>query len=300
MTGSRAGEESPDDRLTDLVSVVVCAKDRAGTIADALQSIVANRPHEIIVIDDQSQDGTGEVARRFTDRVVRSQGKGLGAARQLGAEQARCRYVAYVDSDIVLSKGCLAALTAVLEEDRTVACASATTWPAGPRSRWARAGREVRALVRPPRTGRVRSLGVRASMIRRELLLESGFDTFFVGAAEDEDLAARLQIAGWHFHRSEASAEHRHGSTLWGLFRHRMWYGRGSERLTFKHAALGIPRQVDTDPPSALSGRSLLVRFVRQRRFDMAMYVLASSGGFRLGQLLERFALRNTRYPGGG
>lgn len=292
-----AGDTLPGDELTDLVSVVVCAKDAAATIADALQSIVANRPREIIVVDDKSVDETGDVARRFTERVIRSQGQGLAVARQLGAEQARGRYVAYVDSDVVLSQGCLAALTAVLEADATVACASATTRPSGSRTRWARAGKEIRALEgRGP--GWTRSLGMRACVIRRHLLLEFRFDPFFVGAAEDMDLAARLRAAGWRLHRSEAQADHKYPSTLWGLFKQRIWYGRGYERWRIKQASLRIPSDEREERLAPPSGRSLLGRFLCQGRFDLALYLLVSTGGLRLGRVLERIALRNTRYPG--
>lgn len=64
---------------------------------------VAKLGHPIIVVDDNSPDGTAKVVRGMnlplvTLRVRRSK-RGLGAAIRYGAEQAKTRYVAVMDTD---------------------------------------------------------------------------------------------------------------------------------------------------------------------------------------------------------
>ena len=77
-----------------------------GTI-DRLRSFLASRPweHEIIVVDDGSDDGTAEVVEgavpdRPELRCLRSdRNRGKGAAVRLGLEAARGRVVGFIDAD---------------------------------------------------------------------------------------------------------------------------------------------------------------------------------------------------------
>src|SRR5688572_9652945 len=103
--------ESPT--LTASISVVICARNRASVIQRSLEAVQGESPREIIVVDGRSTDGTREVAARFADRVLSDEGRGLSAARQLGAEAATGLYVAYVDTDVVLALGTLAELASL-------------------------------------------------------------------------------------------------------------------------------------------------------------------------------------------
>ena len=59
--------------------------------------------YEVIVADDGSTDGTGDVLATYGDRirVVTQQNSGPGTARNLGIELARGEYLAFLDSDDV-------------------------------------------------------------------------------------------------------------------------------------------------------------------------------------------------------
>lgn len=90
------------------VTVVTPTFNRARLIERALDSVRLQnrRVTEIIVVDDGSQDGTPDVARRWGELhrqpvrvVVMERNGGPAAARNRGIELAGTRYVAFLDSD---------------------------------------------------------------------------------------------------------------------------------------------------------------------------------------------------------
>ena len=87
------------------ISVVVPAYNAARTVAETLESILAQSlpPREVVVVDDGSRDGTLEVLRTFTDRVrVKTQpNSGVSATRNRGVEEAAGEWIAFCDADDV-------------------------------------------------------------------------------------------------------------------------------------------------------------------------------------------------------
>src|SRR6185437_15482303 len=96
------------------VTVVVPTSGRAGYLEVTLDSLSGQRtatPHEVIVVDDGSTDATAEVAERLGVRAVRhAERRGLNAARNTGLREARGELIAFVDDDVFVPPGWLAAL----------------------------------------------------------------------------------------------------------------------------------------------------------------------------------------------
>jgi glycosyltransferase involved in cell wall biosynthesis len=89
------------------VSVIVPARDAAGTLARTLEALAAQdlaEPYEVIVVDDASVDGTAELAERATGVITvlrHDRPRGPGAARNTGAARARSEFLAFTDADCV-------------------------------------------------------------------------------------------------------------------------------------------------------------------------------------------------------
>lgn len=85
------------------VSVVVPAYRAASTIAAAIESVQAQTfsRHELIVVDDGSDDDTAAVAASYGSdvHVIRQQNSGVSRARNAGLARARGQYVAFLDAD---------------------------------------------------------------------------------------------------------------------------------------------------------------------------------------------------------
>lgn len=86
------------------VSVIVPLYNKAATVERTLASIQAQtfRDFEIIVVDDGSTDGSGDLVAAWHDphiRLLRQNNAGPGRARNRGLTEARGRFVAFLDAD---------------------------------------------------------------------------------------------------------------------------------------------------------------------------------------------------------
>jgi glycosyltransferase involved in cell wall biosynthesis len=92
-----------DAFLKMLFSVVIPTFNRAGHLRQALDSVFAQTfgDYEVIVVDDGSTDDTEKVANHYGNRIqlFRQSNQGPGAARNLGIQEARGEFVAFLDSD---------------------------------------------------------------------------------------------------------------------------------------------------------------------------------------------------------
>jgi glycosyltransferase involved in cell wall biosynthesis len=85
------------------ISVIIPAFNEATGIRELLERMIKEgyyEKYEIIVVDDGSTDGTGEIARSFPVKVVsHSSNKGYGASLKTGIRKASGKYVIMMDSD---------------------------------------------------------------------------------------------------------------------------------------------------------------------------------------------------------
>jgi O-antigen/teichoic acid export membrane protein len=117
-----AGDEATSPAIeppTPRVSVVIAAYNAAWCIENALQSTLAQTrpPHEVIVCDDGSTDGTPDlVERRFGARVrvLRLPHRNASASRSIGIAQATGDWIAFLDADDVWTPDKLEVQFAVL------------------------------------------------------------------------------------------------------------------------------------------------------------------------------------------
>lgn len=96
--GGRAEVTAP------LVSVIMPLYNKRPWVRRALDSIASQtlNDFEVIVIDDGSTDGSGDIAADYPDqrfRLIRQANAGPGAARNRGLAECRGQFVAFLDAD---------------------------------------------------------------------------------------------------------------------------------------------------------------------------------------------------------
>src|SRR3954454_574691 len=177
-------------RLTDEITVVIPVRNAEHLVDACLSSVLACRPAAVVVVDGMSTDDTIATLRTYPVTVLSDEGKGLPAARLLGAQAAETRLVALVDADVVLRGG--STLEDLAQEFVT---GGYTALQAGLEST-SGDGYWGRALVNHHRTGRSRNwFGLVCTIFERDVLLAHGFDAVFV-SGEDIELRWRLRAAG--------------------------------------------------------------------------------------------------------
>ena len=86
-----------------LVSVIVPTFNRAWTLKDAVDSVLAqDYPNiELIIIDDGSKDNTQKLLKAYKDKIIvlRQENKGVSAARNAGIKKSNGVFIALLDSD---------------------------------------------------------------------------------------------------------------------------------------------------------------------------------------------------------
>ena len=88
------------------LSIVVPVYNTAEYLQQCIESILAQtyKEMEIILLDDGSTDGSGEICDEYAKRdkritVVHKMNEGLTATRKRGVEIAKSEYICFVDSD---------------------------------------------------------------------------------------------------------------------------------------------------------------------------------------------------------
>jgi len=87
------------------VSVIVCAKNEERFIEECLRCLKNQsvKP-EIIVIDGHSKDRTVFISKKYADKVIKDNKKGIADARNLGWKIAKGKIIAYCDADCLPHK----------------------------------------------------------------------------------------------------------------------------------------------------------------------------------------------------
>lgn len=236
--------------MTTTVTVVVPTKNSARTLEACLAAIRAQRgvQVELVVVDNHSTDATPDIARRWADQTLTG-GPERSAQRNLGVRAGSGEWICWIDSDMVLQPGALAAglEVAAATGSRAIALPELTVgdgfWTAC-RTLERRCYVHVLDLHNP-------------RLLRRDLFDElGGFDETMSGP-EDADLRLRLQRA--HEPAAYVPREivlHDEGRlTLVDVWRKRVYYGQSLPQLTGKHG-----------PAVGPHGRSLLATYWRHRQ----------------------------------
>lgn len=204
------------------VSVIMPAHNAAPYIGDAIRSVIAQTETdwELIVTDDGSSDGTGDVVAALAAadrriRLVRQTKAGVSTARNRALAEANGAFIAFLDSDDLWEPEFLATMLARLAERPEVDVITGNAWYLG----GSRSGMPARPWPDPrpvPDLAGILAdedaIFIMSVMRRRVYDSVGGFDDSLI-TNEDYDLWLRFALAGFRFDRIDRPLAHyrRHG-----------------------------------------------------------------------------------------
>ncbi len=265
------------------VSVIVPAKNESLNIKKCIKSLVLQsypkKRYEIIVVDNDSDDETGDIARSFDVNVFLFKGGPVGAVRNYGVKCSSGEILAFIDADCEASPYWIERAVALI-------CSNANVVAVGgrpilrPNASWVE-----RSWVLPQGDipENLRSL-CGASMFFRRIDYEkvSGFDDS-INAGEDTRISYELKKSGGTIlYSTDADVVHYgYPVTITSFFKRQFWQGS-----SFIRSFNGISDLVFVFSLVFLISSCLFVFFIY---LDSYVLSLVSFFGIFLGPLLFSF-----------
>lgn len=221
------------------VSVIVCTFNGAGTIRDTLEALrrLDYPEYEVIVVDDGSTDGTAAIVAEYAVRLIRTENRGLSAARNTGLAAATGEIVAYIDDDAYPDPHWLRYLVRTLLDGGHAGAGGPNLSPPG-------GGLIAECVAHAPGAPSHVLLtdvlaehvpGCNMAFVRERLEAVGGFDPQFRVAGDDVDVCWRVQERGWTLGYSPAAVVwHHRRRTLRAYWRQQSGYGAAEALLAAK------------------------------------------------------------------
>ena len=110
--------------MNSQISVIIPAYNVKDYLQEAVDSIIKQKEflHEIIIVDDGSTDGTGNLIDKLSSnvnfiKVIHKKNEGQGVARNWGTDISTGNFIYYFDSDDVLKEGLFEKFSYVLSQN---------------------------------------------------------------------------------------------------------------------------------------------------------------------------------------
>lgn len=225
------------------ISYCVLTRNSGKTLRQTLDSIKMQKlSKELIIVDTDSVDDTLEIAKEYNAKIFNEPKGNLATARNLGLENSKGKYLAFVDSDCLIFDNWDKRMVAYLREDNIagVGC----TWRSIGKDlgKWRSVGRSLVERAQDDITPRLKglmdtnSIATMNAMYDRKRIGDTRFDEKFSGAGEDVDFNFQLRAKGFRLLlETNKHVVHHNPTTLDVLMKKYYHYGKWFLKPYMKH-----------------------------------------------------------------
>ncbi len=115
--------------IEPLITIGIPSYNQADYLKEAIESALANNPHEVIVVDDGSTDDSLKIARSYPVKVISQVNKGLASARNTIIMNMEGDYLLPLDADDILMPNAVEKITfRILETNADIVAPSFRTF----------------------------------------------------------------------------------------------------------------------------------------------------------------------------
>ncbi|MFH1126419.1 MAG: glycosyltransferase [Candidatus Altiarchaeota archaeon] len=226
-------------------SVIVPVYNEENSIKECVESLLnleyPSEELELVIVDNNSDDGTPEILKNCSVKYVFEGKKGSYTARNTGIRNSHGWFLVFTDSDCVVDREWLKNLIDVFR-DPSIGVVSGRVAAYKPETLVERYS-ALKALPQEEFSNRSIPFAATANAAFRKAVLEEVgfFDENFTSGG-DEEVCWRIREKGYRIvYQPKAVVYHKHRKTLEGLFKQYVKYGEGQARLYKKYGK----RQVD-------------------------------------------------------
>ncbi len=233
------------------ISVVVCERNSEKFIEKCIASIFEqNADFELIVVDDYSTDSTKKILEKDSHNfklIELRKHKGISRARNIGIEETKGEFIAFIDADCVAEKNWLSELLKGFDKENTVSVGGPNLTPkkaekkekifgelleliSGIGSSYVKETEKITEVKHNPSCN---------SMYRKKTLKEiKGFNEKLL-SNEDPELDFRIQKTGKEIKfNPKAIVYHHRKDSEKKIFKQAFWFGLGRMQAIKLHSGM--------------------------------------------------------------
>ena len=221
------------------VSIIIPTYNRVQKLFKLLKSIknLTPLPNEVIIIDDNSTDGTKEILKkwkgvssRYNKRILlKEKNKGPADSRNRGIEISKNELIAFTDDDVIVDKHWLKYITFKLRNSHEMLVGVGGSVKSTRSDILSQYYVEHRILEAPKSLNYLPT--VNCCLKKKALNEIGGFNTsFYFAGGEDTDICLRLRSKGYYFLKERKAVVYHDFSSNFLDFC-KMWirYGKGTQ-----------------------------------------------------------------------
>tara|TARA_B100001027_G_C16252789_1_gene325318 strand:- start:533 stop:1354 length:822 start_codon:yes stop_codon:yes gene_type:complete len=214
-------------------SVVVCGKNEEKKINKCLNSIIQNRPDEIIFVDGNSTDKTVDFVKNFTDKIFVRKNSNLTNDRQFGIDNCKNELIVMIDCDHILRENDIKNLINDLFNFKFDLIQSQLEIYEKKSLMSLAENQSYQVVHNIP--GRKKMIGVAPAVFKKEIFSKVRFDDHITKTIDDTDFIYRLREKNYLFGIGNVKIYQDHNSSITQYLKKFLWYGKGDGEFIQKN-----------------------------------------------------------------